>query len=133
MHAKGARIAIHVSTRVPAPRQFLHGEPRSVAAAALAVIVLASLQHDRAAHRGGTEGDDEGAEQDEKRDAGFAVGEDQFAQMSGVQPEQPADEQHGRAGTDRKVDGEQAEQGNAEQGKGRHGSGLDSRARRRHV
>jgi len=81
-----------------------------------AAFVLASLRHDRAAHRGGTESDEERGEQHNKCDAACAVGEDQLAQMPGVEPEQAADEKRRGAGANRKVDGEQAEEGDAEEG-----------------
>ncbi|BAC52612.1 bll7347 [Bradyrhizobium diazoefficiens USDA 110] len=109
-------FAVHISMRAPALRQFLDGERRLVSAAAPAIILLTSLRHDRAAHRGGTEGDEERSEQQNKRNAACAVGEDQLAQMPGVEPEQAADEKRRGAGADREVDGEQAEERDAQQG-----------------
>ncbi|MDA9506381.1 hypothetical protein XI09_17425 [Bradyrhizobium sp. CCBAU 11386] len=109
-------FAVHISMRARALRQFLDGEPRLVSAAAPAIILFTSLRHDRAAHRRGTEGDEERDEEQSKRDTACAVGEDQLAQMPGVEPEQAADEKRRGAGADRKVDGEQAEQGDAEEG-----------------
>lgn len=92
--------------------------------AAVPVRLRAPLRHDRAAHRGGTEGDEKGREQQHECDARGAVGEDQLAQMRGVEPEQPADQKRCRAGADREIDGEQAEQGDAEQGAARVGVEL---------
>jgi len=120
---RASRFSACASFGPCAPRDLLHGEPRSVSAA-LAAVLVASLRHDRAAHRGRAESDQEGGEQQRERNAGRAVGEDQLAQMPGVEPEQAADQQRRGAGADREVDGEQAEQRDAEKGGARHSSGL---------
>jgi len=83
-----ARFALRASIS-PAVHHLLHGEPRSPSAAFVARL-FASLRHDRAAHRGRAEGDEEGSEQQHERNARCAVGEDQFAQTPGIEPEQAA-------------------------------------------
>jgi hypothetical protein len=80
-----------------------------------AVIPHPSLRHDRAAHCGGAERDEEGTEQEEDRDARSAIGEDEIAQMRGIDQQEPADEQRRGAGAGGEVDGEQAEEGHAQQ------------------
>lgn len=108
----GSTVAARISMRARTLRHLLRSKPRSVSAA-FAAVLLASLRHDRAAHRSRAEGDEEGGEQQDQRNAGCAVGEDQLAQMSGVESPPTSS-----TGADRKVDGEQAEQGNARRGEG---------------
>lgn len=110
--------ALHTSHCLRAPRNSQRSQTRCVAATAPAILLLPTLRHDRAAHRGGAEGDDERGEQQYEPDARGAISEDQLAQMSGVQPKQSADEERGCAGANREVDGEQAQKRNAQEAEG---------------